>query len=346
MNFEYSDKYAEIICNSLLKLRKNDLLSLNTEEKDMEFARIVANKALKITENVVKLVVTENGKVQDVIDFDPDFPAAQGTGFAMLHLLHVNKPLQFNGTLLDTVVDKDDFPSLQKLGHLADPQILGRRIAVPFCVVPVYEPGDIREEKLIEFIMSDVDSSILSCDYREQFLNHADIHSFSVTGENCSFNFTVPEDSLFPTGSIKLSNGRQYVPSVDFDKTVIGVEKDSFSGDLYADYEVFGRRQEGQFSFKDGKLVAYPETKELRRLFEFDENLKKVGYIKAGDKFFQVCLGGSNIEILSPQTEELPDYMNECPYCLKLNLSSNLNAVFRDCEEKSKEIIRKGFFLE
>lgn len=346
MTEEYLVKYARSLCKTFLNLEKDDLLSLNIDERDMDFARIVADEAMEITKNVVKILITENGKVQDVIDFEPKFPASQGKGFAMLHLVHVERKKAVSGTLLDTIVDKDNYPALQKLGHLADPQIPGRRISVPFCVAPVYESSDEMEKELINMLDHDLESRVLACTYRSQFFHHADIHSFNVMSDDCSFTFEVPEDCQFPCGSQTLPNGRKFVSSTDFDKIAIPVCKNTFSGSFTASFEVFGRNFTGNFVFENGNLVSYPQCNELRRFFDYDSNARQPGFVFAGDKYFALYLGGCNIDCVDQSLEELPSWFNECPYALKLELPVNLNGIFKDCEGKETEIIRKGFFLE
>ncbi|MBO7349665.1 MAG: aminopeptidase, partial [Spirochaetales bacterium] len=81
--------YAKAIVNDLLALRLGDALSINTEESDVPFAKLVAKEALSVTDVTVKIVVTNNGKPTQVLEFDPTPPAHLPRSYAMLRLSHV-----------------------------------------------------------------------------------------------------------------------------------------------------------------------------------------------------------------------------------------------------------------
>ena len=82
------ENYAKVIVNDLLNLRVGDALSINTDERDVEFAKKIARIALAITDVTVKIVVIEKGRPVQVLEFDPTPPAHMPTGFAMLRLSH------------------------------------------------------------------------------------------------------------------------------------------------------------------------------------------------------------------------------------------------------------------
>ena len=123
--------YARTIINDLLKLREGDALSINTDETDLEFARKIANGALPITHATVKIVVTDHGRPTQVLEFDPAPPASDPRAFAMLRLAHEKTIPNSQTDVLELIVDKEDLSTVQKLGHLAEPVLLNRRISVP-----------------------------------------------------------------------------------------------------------------------------------------------------------------------------------------------------------------------
>ena len=59
MDKKYED-YADSIITDFLDLRTGDALSINTDEKDLDFARLIARKAIEVTDVTVKIVVIEN----------------------------------------------------------------------------------------------------------------------------------------------------------------------------------------------------------------------------------------------------------------------------------------------
>ena len=74
METKYTD-YANAIVRDFLDLRTGDALSINTDERDLEFAKLIAQTALPVTDVTVKIVVIENGKPAQVMEFDPAPPA-------------------------------------------------------------------------------------------------------------------------------------------------------------------------------------------------------------------------------------------------------------------------------
>ena len=70
----YLDKYADLIISSALKLRKGDVLSINTEEENSEFAHLLALKAAKITGNGSFINYIKDGKVEDVEETATEYP--------------------------------------------------------------------------------------------------------------------------------------------------------------------------------------------------------------------------------------------------------------------------------
>ena len=61
------ENYANTIIKDLLGLRTGDALSINTDERDVEFAKTIARIALPVTDVTVKIVVIEKGKPVQVL---------------------------------------------------------------------------------------------------------------------------------------------------------------------------------------------------------------------------------------------------------------------------------------
>ncbi len=330
--------YTESIIKCLLRLESGEALSINTEEEDFEFARNIALAACEITSVPVKIVVTVNGKPSDVIDIDPQGVAVAPVRHVLLRLENkANREIPDDA--LDLIVEENDFPTLQKLGHLAEPLSFGRRIAVPWCVVPAKTDDSVTIEE----------DRIIAVDYRKRYLNGKKISSPLFDGEHTDFEVDVPSGVYFFGGSTVLSSGRTFVSSSDYEKLCVSLDCNSLEGKLRAKAVIFGRKQVLDLEFKGGKLVSFGASRELSRLLEYDENLRKAGWISMKDRDFRLYLGGSpmdGLEGVFEDEEELPSFFNKCPYSLMLELEDNLNVRCYDESLAETELVRKGFFLE
>lgn len=345
-----NQEYAKSIVTDLLKLRATDALSINTEEIDLEFAKKIANIALEITKVTVKIVVTENGKPTQVLEFDPAPPALDPQGFAMLRLAHESEDdKQDNNEYLELIVDKDDLVTVQKFGHLAEPILLNRRISVPWCVARIYDYNTQQWKDINNKLELGISDQSLVADYRRQYLQQSDSVLLHITGNNTDFTVQIPEGSRFLGGTQVLPNGRKFLNGLNFDVISFITDCNSLDGKLEAHSKVLGKEIDCKLVFKDGKLVDWTHSKELDSLFNFDENLKKPGYISFKDKEFILHLGGSLVEGLDtiPENEDLlPEYFNKCLYTLKLHLDPKLSIFATNCQGKTTELVRKGYFLQ
>lgn len=341
--------YAKAIVNDLLALRLGDALSINTEESDVPFAKLVAKEALSVTDVTVKIVVTNNGKPTHVLEFDPTPPAHLPRSYAMLRLSHVRKAVDA-GSCLDVIVDSNDMGAIQKLGHLADPVVLDRRIAVPWCVAEVFDDDDDSSwEALGRKIALNIPNQSLSAMYRSKSLENSDIAELYFTGEGTDFSVSVPKESLFAGGHKVLQSGREFLTGMDFDRLSFLVDKDSVNGYFTADVTVMGKRQRIRFEFLDGRLVSWSESSELERLLSFDEQLKRVGYISMRDNEVIVNLGGAILDALSdvPISEELlPSWFNMSLYTLRCHLGRSIDICSTDGNGISKVLAKNGVFVE
>ena len=342
-------KYAKAITDDLLGLRPGDALSINTEERDLEFARTVAQRALEITDVTVKVVVTNKGKISQVLDFDPAPPAHRPVAQAMLRICH-RSPAVTEGDFLDVVVDPTDLGAIQKLGHLAEPVVLGRRIAVPWCVAEVYDEEDDESwDAVFRKIDLNIPNQSLSAMYRSRSYETSGITEMHFEGEGTSFSVGVPSESLFRSGHQILASGREFLSGMDFDRLSFLVDKDSVNGRFRADVTVFGVRKTVDFTFENGLLVDWTHSQALDRLLSFDELLRRVGYITMRDNEIIVNLGGALSDALSqlPVSEELiPDWFNMSLYTLECVLERNLDVSCTDSNGITRQIARDGVFLE
>lgn len=342
-------EYAKAIVNDLLCLKTGDALSINTEEVDLPFARTVAQIALPVTDVTVKIVVISKGKPTQVLEFDPAPPSHPARFYAMLRLSHVKRAVS-EGKLLDVVVDGNDLVAMQKLGHLAEPIVLDRRIAVPWCVAEVFDEDDLDSwENLHRKIDLNIPNQSLAAMYRSQSLYNSDIAEILFEGEGTRFSVSVPKGSLFSGGQRILDSGREFLIGMDFDRLSFLVDKDSVQGEFTAEVCALGRSQKVSFIFENGRLSSWTHSPELDRLFGFDEQLKQIGYISIRDNDVSVFLGGATLDALEdvPISEELlPSWFNMSLYSLRCNLGSKLDICCTDRSGITRVLAKDGVFLE
>lgn len=342
-------EYASIIINSLLKLQEGDTLSVNTEECDFEFARVIADMAVRKTKTISKIVITSQGRPSEVVDFDPYEPAVQTKALCMLHLNHCDESVSSDEKVLDVIVDKNDLRAIQKLGHLADPVILDRKIVISWCVIPSFYANNPELESLVNRLSKDIDGQILASKYRKKYLNQTDIDKLHFYSDSCDFTIDLPENVQFIGGLETLSNGREFVPTVDFQNLMCNVDKNSINGWFNASSSILGKKVSLKLTFDNGALKNNYECIQLKNILTFDEDISKVGMIEMGDKYFVLHFGCSSVESLrnKPESEDnLPSWFNQSIYKFECKLDEKLNIEYYGCDGKYHELVRKGFFLE
>lgn len=322
---EHASVYAQSIVNDLLGLRVGDALSINTEEVDLEFAKIIANYALKKTDVTVKIVVINNGRPSQVLEFDPTPPAHTATAFAMLKLTHISKRSALDDSkYLNIQIDANNLAAIQKLGHLAEPLEVGRRISVPWCIAYVFDADDADSwAPLLKKISLSVANQDLATTYRRQSLSEYGLTTMYFEGPEMEFSVRIPQSSRFISGHHFLPSGREFLSSMDFDEISFLVDNKSTSGYFTADTIVFGRPVRAKFVFKDGYLVDWTHEDGIDLLFSFDDMLRRVGFLSAKDGQIQVFLGGARVDALAeiPLSEDLlPDWFNTSLYSLRCTL--------------------------
>ena len=65
--------YAKYILRRAIELNEDDVLSINTEEKYIPFARLLAEEAKEISGNGSYLVILENNKTKESIEIFSDY---------------------------------------------------------------------------------------------------------------------------------------------------------------------------------------------------------------------------------------------------------------------------------
>lgn len=330
--------YQDLISDKLLGLMKGDALSINVEEKDFPLAREIALAAASRTQVPVKIVVTDNGKPTDVVDIDPEGTFAQALSHVLLRL-ESEREAGIPVLLPDFEEEEENFPLLQRYGHLSEPVSVNRRISVPWCVLP-------SDREKLSLINAD---KALEADYRIKYINSLSPSLLEFSGEDNSFSLLIPPSVSFTGGTSVLPNGRRFLNSMNFDRMVCPVDCNSADGRISAQTTILGKRCNVVLEFRDGVLVDYNGPAEFKMLTQLDDKLEKPGYISLRDKEFHVYLGGSVFEGVDGEfedEEDLPEFFNRSLYSLRLELPENINLYCTGRDLKRTELVRKGFFLE
>ena len=219
------DRYASLILETQLKIKEGDVLSINTEEEDYYFARLLSKKAKEITNNGSYIQLLKNGRIVDEFDIFSDFPLKKRpTLFVYLPLYKKQEEVD----LTKKYLAKD----LQRFSLLSDP-IDNSEIRVPFITCPLPSPewdSEIKEMDISEDSLSLL-SSILSLEesnYQEinrlrnenivyltgelNKMKLGETRVYNDEGTDLSFSFL--KDSIFISSFTKTHDGRYFSPSI------------------------------------------------------------------------------------------------------------------------------------
>lgn len=286
------DRYADVILGYALRLRKGDVLSINTEEANSDIAHLIAKKAKALTGNGTYIQYIENGKVTEKEEAETDFPIGLSPT-AMLHL-----PV-FRNRERDNEIDTLPLRILQEYRHLAEPLDM-RKAAVPFASAPVPSEDwdNISDERSLELISSLLfledddfqkllrkrDEEIIEeCTYMNS-LKLKGCHIFDENGTDISFSFL--DGTEFVTGIYELADGRRFVPSVVSGEISRLIDSSSVNGVVSATkpFMFFSEPERHlTLSYKDGQLSDFSASFPFEWYLKQDENAGKVSELIMSD---------------------------------------------------------------
>ena len=180
-------------------------------------------------------------------------------------------------------------------------------------------------------------------------LRKLNLAEMAILGPATELELRIAPSSRFVGGNQILQSGREFISGVDFDRLSFNVDRTSAGGRAHGTVMVMGKRQTVDLVFENGKLVDWTHTPELDRILDFDENLKRIGYVSFRDNEVILNLGGALVEALDvlPESEELlPDFFNTSLYKITCSLERNLDVVCTDNSGIPHEIMKNGLFVE
>ena len=159
----FFDKYSDAIIECALKIKEGDVLSINTEEENGEFAKLLAAKAKAITGNGSYIQRLEKGRIVENYDFMSSSPLTKApTCFVYIPLFKAFPKLEG-----DREYDPAD---LQSFKLLSDP-LDNPPPTLPFVTCPL--PTDDWDQVLDEYgsSSSSILYNILSLE-RDDFISY------------------------------------------------------------------------------------------------------------------------------------------------------------------------------
>lgn len=281
------ERYADVILHSALKINKDDILAINTEEENLPLARIIAQKAKIITGNGSYLMILDHGKKTDVTEIYSDYLIQkQPTLFIYLQTF-------FPYGEIDDMEKELEARQIQQFRHLASPLFLPKP-EIPFVTVPVpsaswgramdqYE-GD---ERLSSVVISDLlrldeenpeklnDEMLEMNPYDLDNLNsesqkrHVRVTSYDGMTD---LKFDFAQNSLFSSNLSSTEAGRKFCPSIFSSSYFRAVEKKSANGrvSVTKPFLLFGR-QIGSLTlfFENGRVNSFETDEESAELFNY-----------------------------------------------------------------------------
>ncbi|MCH3916390.1 MAG: aminopeptidase [Spirochaetia bacterium] len=273
-------RYADLVCTRQLQLTAGDKLSIHSEEATLSFARDLAKLASGYTRTTVNIVVTEKGRVKEIVPMEPDIPEMlklDGKTPILCRILSME-----NQPLFD---DEDPFKiakeaaSLSRYNMLGEPLVLDRRVAVPWAVVPVpgmnlllalEENADSEDPiRLLEILYRlsmenpgtfwDNQKQLLA-QRRQQLDSFGSQALFHIQGNDTDFTCRKAKRTCWQGGEITLASGRTFLPSLPCQHLHATLDGSSADGTVTASrpFIVLGKFvRNATFKLEHGRVVSF-----------------------------------------------------------------------------------------
>ena len=373
------ERYADIILRRALRLREGDVLSINAESENSDFAHLIARKAREITGNGSYIQNIENGKVTDTEEAASDFAIGKKPT-ALLYLPVYRKyGSAESGTLLSA-------PEIQRFRHLSDPLDISSP-AIPFATAPVPSAdwGSVLDGdgglRLASALISDLlgldeddylsegDDDILL--YERDRLNGMELTGGRITDEEgTDLAFSFLPGSVFACSVAQLGNGRKFLPAVAAADIFRALDSASADGYFTATrpFMLFGRIVRS-FSARveKGRITDFTADDETGRLMELylsqDENAGRVSELSLAeegsraasiecfalpewDRMRSICLtlGGPRPESLA--TDEARRMANDSLLTLSIPIGSDASELICTGKDGETAVMEDGYIRE
>lgn len=305
---DYQKQYIDLLLGVSLSLQQGEALSINTSERNADFAQLVAAAASEITQIPVSIVLIEEGKVKDVFSIAPiekELLAEQSEHKVLLRLEDASIIEEFPDDTLENIVSS--MPSLQKVGNLGPPQAV-KEIA-PWAIAPVptmYWAKSVFKGTHPLDDMWKLFSSLLFLDepnFPFSYTNHLkrmnEVLKRILTSKSECIHLHNDETDLhlkmvtesIPRHKLTILDGtRAFMPSL-FNHGITSIIDTSFTHGTFTSTRPFlllGKWVEGaKLECIDGKVVSFHATKgkeALQAFLDIDEGAKRIGFISVTEE--------------------------------------------------------------
>ncbi len=294
----FSESYADEILNTALRIKSGDVLSINTEEEDYAFARLVAEKAKKITGNGSYIQLLRNGRVADEFDILSDFPLTKKPTLFLYLSYYKKKDEVESGRIYEA---KD----LQRFSLLSDP-LDNPSPSYPF--VTTFLPSSLWDDEIRnnyeEKTSRELLSSLFLPDRDERIRRHenmiykaGELNRMALTdgritaGNGTDLTFTFLPSATFHTSTCETTSGRLFSPYITAEDAFRLIDPFSLSGWLNTTrpFVLWGKRVNSlSLEFEKGRVVSVKGNMYTESLFSIymrqDENAARAGMLTLVEK--------------------------------------------------------------
>ena len=336
MDYFY-ELYASYILKRTVELTEDDILSINTEERYVPFARLLAQKAKEITGNGSYLVIIENKKAKEAVEIFSDYLIEKSTTLFIYLQGRDEEPMFENEKIYSA-------REAQLFGHLASPTILPEA-SVSFLTIPMPSPHwakrifEEAEEKSIATLISDflglnsekeipsLREAIEIDEYDKLNLNGHKSRKAKLYSDDgmIDLSFSFVEDSRFNSLIFETKNKRRFMPHLFPSSYFRAIDKNSANGHIYTSipFILFDKViNSAGFEFERGKITSFSSSEEdaerIRTYLLQDEEAANLAEISVTETFSELeeiplfnysewdKLRGIVLTLGSPRSEAVP----------------------------------------
>lgn len=280
-NDSFYSRYADLILSSALKIKKGDVLSINTEEEDYAFARLIAQKAKEITGNGSYIQLLKDGRIIAEFDILSSFPLTKEPTL----FLYISYFKDHESVERDRIYEARE---LQRFQLLSDP-LDNPLPSYPF--VKVYLPSPEWDEKtkendwalssreMLETLLHLEEEDYLESNelirenilYKTKLLNSLGLKEGRICDdEGTDLTFSFQEGTKFVSSYSSTSGNRMFSPSLISRDIFRLIDPSSLSGylNITRPILIFGEVVKGlSFKFEMGKVVSVTANRKDEELF-------------------------------------------------------------------------------
>ncbi len=300
---DYQNKYIDLILGVSLSLQQGEALSINTSERNADFAQLVAAKASEITQIPVSIVLIEEGVVKDVFSITPienELIAESSQHKVLLRLEDASIVEEFPDDTLDNIAS--NMPLLQKVGNLGPPQ--ADKEVAPWAIAPVPTPywaksvfnssDPLTDMWKLFSILLYLDDPKYPFSYTQHLKKMNDLvkriinndhHNIHISNGECDLHLKMVSHSI-PRHKLTLINGaRAFIPSLFDHGLTMVVDSSHTHGTVHSSrpFLLLGQWvEEAKIVFEEGKVVSFDAKKGKEALeiaLKIDEGANKIGLV-------------------------------------------------------------------